>query len=1002
MSIVPPSWAFGGLGIGSAEDPHLAKGVHLRVMIAPELGLPVCPMVVYRLGGDEASHSLAYLSSTDVAWVDSHGQVLTLPFEVKPGNPVTGTLLRKPGEQAIAVAVAGGSHKPVIERVVLPKDTTLHMQVFISSPAGPRTIGQRSEAPHYFAAPQIDGVVLSGSGIVHGAVWIKASVERVKLREPAFLMDLPVAQADRYQGLPDAKDRAKDRVVRGAPQRFGLHDDPSVAGPTSAAPAGPNDEWQRVEALAHDLLPYLKTVVADMSAQPQALRLTQALSEGVVTGADASAAVACLQAVLAGSADPGVARWLGLMETDVHPTALAGPFTLYFIRAFIPVNPAFLSPTQLLSLVASGGWLTDDLHVPGLAKPVPQVSADGMPVFDWMVPVLVFPNHPPSRPAAPHVGAPLAPEQQVGPSGTMPLATGDALGTWVADAVPPDARRELTLPLAALEAAPTLAFARKDPSGLVALNTKHPVSGRALGLVPAIPENASTTGTGHLTDNTAPPDKVTYFVAQADWFGRWSAWAVRSVPSKPRTRPPAPVFTLVYVPAAAEPVDDAPRFGRLVARIIVPRPEDLAAGARPLVGARVYGTVGGVSVSASRNLPAGPVSHLEIEIAGPPGLLPRAGNAVAEIDAEWTDGVNFGDPGQRQRQTLVDPRPPPAIELDPSLRYSARPDAVGRSQIVLSWPSHSNRRYRVYNSDETRLRAAMADIAGSTPLAATLLAALAAAENAADRGAVWTAPQFASLFTRDLFTNLTATPLDGTGTTLRFPHDLSGALTVLSFFKVVALSSDNSESPFTAATLLPVAVPSGGPPPRPLLDFVEFDATGAAVLRVTAVRGPQPAEHWRLRRSIATSEDALRMPQVATGTVPSLPGEGPAVFDIVDAGVPAWTRASWRVEVQAPSPPGSMLAGEWSPASGAVSAMRVPPPPAAPTQLTLGPTQLTFKHPEDLPRGAMGGYRFELYCQRPGEREDRVLAALADDPQVVSGSGNLREFRVEVDASAPV
>jgi hypothetical protein len=312
----------------------------------------------------------------------------------------------------------------------------------------------------------------------------------------------------------------------------------------------------------------------------------------------------------------------------------------------------------------------------------------------------------------------------------------------------------------------------------------------------------------------------------------------------------------------------------------------------------------------------------------------------------------------------------------------------------------------VYTTDETRLRGALAEVAASGDAAAqALLAELAAAPSAAHRAQAYPQPARAGLFTRGLFNNLTAEPLAPAPGLTRFSYDLSGSLTVLAFFKIVAVSADNVESPFTDATLIPIGVPSGGPPPRPILDFLGWTDAGAARLQVTAVRGPQPAARWRLRRSFAESADALRMPLVADGGVPELAGDGPAVFEIEDAGLDAfaggalrpWTRTSWRVEVQAPSPVGSALPGEWSPASGAVGAMRVPAPPAAPVALAIDgivadAVALAWQHPDALQKGSQGGYRFDVYRRVPGEREALAGSILADDPSAVTGTGVARTF----------
>lgn len=1012
MTVLPPSWAMGAVGIDGSGDSHLAKGVHLRVFTAPPIGLPIRPFIVYRLDDQLEPQIVGPSVRTSFAWVDSHGRVLTLPFVVTKDNPVTGTILHPPGVRAIAVSVTTGNvEQPrgaITHRLAArAASSTLAMDAFVDTPQGRRLVGRR-EAPAYaVAAPDIDGVVLSGEGTVRAAAWIQNDVSVVDKLKPLMLLDLPVPSAARYEGLPDAADRAEKRVRIGAPQRFGLHDDPTVSGPAAAGLANDDDEWKRVKPLADELFPHLDQVLNDTSALPAALTRPETITSGVTPGASAEAQVFSLRAVLAGTADWGAAKWLGFSAVDDDPAALATPLTIYFVRGFVAIDLAALDLVQRLSVLFSGGMLAADL-APSSSVPfkVPAVSKDGLPVFDYTVPVIVFPGAPPARPSPPGIGAQIAPAAMIGPNGTTPPATSDGQGAWLAELVPPAAAREVALPLSGLTAAPSLAAARRLGTALTSLNDRHPTSERALALVPAVPANALDTGTGQLADRTAPPDPVRYRIAQADWFGRWSEWAEQPIGAKLRPLPPAPVFTVHYVLASATPVDDAPRFGTLRVRVRVPRPEDLAPGSRLLVSARVDGTIGGVAVTASASLTSPTQAELDLVVPGPAGMIARAGQVTAHLTARWSDGVGFGPSSDPIERVLVDPRPPAALVLDPTLRYSARPDAVGRARVVLEWTAAAGVHYRVYTTDETRLRGALGDAAaGGDTVAAGLLADLATAPSAAHRAAAYTAVGREGLYTRGLFNNLTAEPLAPPAGPTRFSYDLSGSLTVLAFFKIVAVSADNVESPFTAATLVPYGVPSGGPPPRPLLDFARWTDAGHAVLRVTTVRGPQPAERWRLRRSFAESADALRMPLVASGTVPAAPSDGPAVFEIEDAGSDAiaggalrpWTRTSWRVEVQAPSPVGSTLPGEWSPASGAVGGMRVPAVAAAATDLAIDSiagdaVALSWKHPESLQKGSQGGYRFDVYRREPGKKEARVGSVLADDATAVTGSGTARTF----------
>jgi hypothetical protein len=989
----------GAVGIDGAGDMHLAKGVHLRVFTAPDVGLPIRPFLVYRLNGDEAQRHLASAIRTAFVWVDSTGRVLTLPFEVTPRNPVTGYIVRPPGVRAIAVMV-------VVQNVDRPQGVA--MDAFIDTPQGRRVIGRRDSALHALAAPEIHGVVLSGSGTVRTAIWVADDVSIVEKLQPIMQLDLPVPAAARYEGLPDARNRAEKRVRIGAPARLGLHDDPSVAGPAAAAPATDNDEWARVEPLAREIEPHLAQVLNDLSARPATLARPQTLTDGVRSTAFAEALIPSLRAVLSATADPGVAKWLGFSAVDDDPVALSTPLTIYYLRGFVAIDREGLDLAELLSLNFAGGELTADLSSPLLPFKVPMTSADRFPVFDFTVPVIVFPGVPPARPPAPAVGMPRAPAVLIAPLGAAPPATADGQGPWLAEFVPPEARREVVLPLADLTAAPSLAVARLEGATLFPLNERHPVSGRALALIPAVPQNALITGTGEVSDRTVPPDPVRYRVAQADWFGRWSEWTERPIAAKTRALPPAPVIDAHYVLASATPVDNTPRFGTLSVRVRVPRPEDLAPGARLLVSARIEAVIGGVTVTVAEAVTSPTQGVLDIVVSPPAGVIARAGSVEAVITARWNDGTTDGPASEPLLRTLVDPRPPAALVLDPTLRYSARPDAVGRSRMVLDWTAAPGVRYRVYTTDETRLRGVLGERAdGGNALAQALLDDLAAAPTPAHRGQAYTAAGREGLYTRDLFTNLTAEPLAPAAGPTRFSHDLSGSLTVLAFFKIVAVSGDNVESPFTEATLLPIGVPSGGPPPRPLLDMLGYTDEGHAQLRVTAVRGPQPAARWRLRRSVAASADPLRMPIVAEGTVPEAPADGPTVFEIVDAGLDAlaggslrpWTRMSWRVEVQAGSPPGSTIPGEWSPASGPVGNMHVPPAPAAATDLAVESVvgdvvTLTWRHPDPLTKGSQGGYRFDLYRREPESRETLVVFALADDPTVATGSGPTRTFRV--------
>ncbi|MGB1276921.1 MAG: hypothetical protein ACPG77_14340, partial [Nannocystaceae bacterium] len=379
-------------------------------------------------------------------------------------------------------------------------------------------------------------------------------------------------------------------------------------------------------------------------------------------------------------------------------------------------------------------------------------------------------------------------------------------------------------------------------------------------------------------------------------------------------------------------------------------------------------------------------SELVVELPGPTdnndalSALARAATATASVTAEWIDVDGQVSPASPPRPvTLVDPRPPKQVSIDPSLRYSARPDATGQARVELHWsvPAGATS-FRVYFCDETRLVEQMEVASGQGNTDATaFLGAHGAATTAAERGQAFTQGARPELFGKSVFQNLTAealVPAPGTGE-VRFQHQLSGSLGVLALYRVVALSGANVEAAFLTSPLVPVGVPNAGGPSRPLLEVVPRDeplpehatplADDEIRLRVRVIRGANPVARYRLRRSAAQSSDPLKM-LVATQGAPTIAiaADGSETFELRDRGgfvhdpspgLRPFTRYSWVVEVQAPDAPGSTVAGEWSAPSMPVSTMLVPPPPVAATIILPGESlnaklsgSLDLKTPESL------------------------------------------------------
>ncbi len=575
-------------------------------------------------------------------------------------------------------------------------------------------------------------------------------------------------------------------------------------------------------------------------------------------------------------------------------------------------------------------------------------------------------------------------------------------GPWL-PAPAPAAIRELRLGVAGLVPGACLAFARKDDLGLHSLNEFTVNTKRALPLVVAHPPAAQPSDTRTIYDREAPESKFTHRVAQADWFGRWSTWATIDVPAAARPLPPAPVLEPKYTIATyTDPPPAGPLWGQLSVRVPIPPVSDLAPGAYFLQTLRLTGTVAGIAFTQDTAIPVG-VDHVTAILAGPAGKLMPCTEDVAFITGRFIDAAGFqGAPSAERKVKLLDPRPPPAVFIDPALKYSARPDVTGRARVTLTWPVQAGqKRFRVYAVDETRLLA----IAQGKPGAAAFFTQYNAATTPALRGLAFT--DHANLFVRDWFENLTGEPLTipAGATSMRFQHVVSGSLRVLMLYRVVALSELNVETPWSQTSLVPFGVPNSGPPPQPMLEVIApatIDpplAPGVVRLRVRVIRGSMPATRYRLRRSNATSADALRMLVVAEGPIVwDTVDDEPPNFHIDDAGaIPGapttplrpWTRYSWRVEVQAPAEPGSTIPGEWSTASAPVNTSIILPPPIAADNLAVSQVgadkKVAWHHAEALQGGGMGGYCFEVYRRLPGESLERLLATVAVDAPAAEG-----------------
>jgi hypothetical protein len=977
-----PPWALTAVAMEGRGDPHLQPGVHLRVLPHQILGLPVAPLLVdrNRLGNGER------VPEADVLWTDARGEALTVPFDLAPASPATAWLPSDPNDPVVYAEVLvkearrGGAGDPFELDLVrrrpgfdpplrrLPR-SGVRVDAIVSGLMGSSVVATATRSRYQVCATGMDRVQVAGAGTVLGIRVLRAGRStKPPGRKPWRHLALPIHRGARYEGFEDAWERAEDRVLRGAPQLLGLHDDPNSPDPPSCDSASPGDDMERVKVLWTERLePMIRAVVDDLSGPPDGLLMPPEPMAGTRV-ATASVQVPPLAAVLQGAMDPGAGRLLGLLEHDDDPPAEPGDIVVYSVRGAWQVFPSI---DNWLALLMLAGGPDDPSQFP---LPLPDwvsTGRDGTFVDLWTVAAVVA-----GQPAAP------LPRPAVGPMADL---------GWVPE-VPPAARRHVAIPLSGLVPAAAVALARETP-GVVGLNSRLPaifgagVPDRAVPIVPGVLVETDTAaaanpGEGEVHDRHAPEDATDYRVAQSDWFGRWSSWSQASVGAGVRPPVPVPVIEVAYVdPPAPGGV------GTLQVRCLQPRDNDLPAGAFALSTLLVEAAVGGASpATGSATAVRGPAPA---GVDAPPLLvsLPVPALAPAErreltATARWSDlGGRVSALSPPARAQAVDPRAPAPLVLPNALEYAARPDALGRSRVRVSWPATANTAYRIYFSDETTLRQRLSTlVAGGKPDAVAAASALAGAVTAPDRAAVFRA--HAGLFDKTCFELLTRTPVLASSAGPRtYDHEVSASLRVLVFFKVVPVAvlrtspllELGGEAAFESSTLLPRGIPNSPPPPVPLLTASpDKDDPMRVVLTVSVPAGQTAPVALRLRRSRVSGADALSMPVVATATPASWPApvtdRGATPWDASQRFAP-WSTYTWRAEVQGAPEPGSTLPGLWSGASAPASWKVIPPAPGPVSPGTAvasaAGVQLRFTSPNSLDAGGEGSYTLDVYRVTP-------------------------------------
>lgn len=1027
MSSLAPQWAFAAQAIHSAGDQHLAKGVHLKLMISHGLGLPAFPFQVYRLRLGELAKEHA--RRRDIVWIDSRGNTLTPPFNVVPDNPVTGWLpgphlanccwirveaqptvgsnivggplpgttfreISRPNLNLISPLLSAGAIRFPIERL-LPVSQGLRVDAVVSTPRGPGIVGSRTEPLYILAASRIDRVVVTGRGVVRGAVWIDSNDLKRQVTRWRLLA-LPIQSGLRYNGIVNADDEAMQRVKRGAPLLEALMDAPTVANAASAPviPTPEPTELTRVDKRRPPVMNYLQQLINRTPGPARDLTSLESVrnERGVNVG---TVDVNLLGAVLSTSADPGFSRLLGFGDVDeTMATAPPREVIAYVIEGWWDKNETRF-PFPLDRMIPPDALISRDK---GPAPP-PESVKEGL--YNFFVVACATIGIAPALPARPTLGVPVP-------------------GPWlpVQPPAPVSDQREISIPAASLKPGAMIAFARRRAGVFEALNEKAP-DGRNFPATPSVPSSATDVSQGVFYDREAPPPVTRYRLAQSDWFGRWSNWSEVDAPAGVRPRPPRPDPAMFYTPPAfsVSPIPNGPLSGLVRIRVPVPAARSTAPGSLPLQTLRMVlnGT------SSDRPLTAAPGTDFEIVVVGPP--LARCQQGELKLTARWIDSAGaISEPSNEITRAISDPRPPEQVMIPATLAYGSRPDATGKSRIDLRWTATpTQRRFRIFHSDETTLRTQLERIVArdqpDKPTAQAILTAVGATSTPQDRAAVYVANK--AFLKRTMFELLTHDPISVSS----FVHQVSGALRVLVFYRVVAVSDGNVEADFAAAEMIPFGIPNSGAPAMPVIEVKPDLATAnTATIKIKVPLGTVPAVEYRLRRSLSKASDPLGMPVVSTGSVPALSltplPEGAInnqaqTVDVTDSGsseiqpggtLRSWTIYSWRAEVRGGTEPGSTLPGEWSLASLPASVAFIPPNPPAPATnleyvLIGAGAEVRCQHSEPLIGGSMGSYSVDLYKREPGKSEVFV-AAIAGDAPAPAGRGADNKFHFSLSAPA--
>jgi hypothetical protein len=961
-------------------DKDMLKGTHLRIFAGTGEAFPLAPFTVFKI------RSRAF---------EPRGLVVTdRKGDVQPGLNLASLGI------ADATLITGDTDQQRTVRVDLHPDADSHLKRATLLSQSDRIIAERTDPRWMFSAPVLHKLRLAGTAasvsVTTRRVDISDVAGRENLRVVAGIFGLPIRGTfPWYFGTLSRTDGLK-QVDRGAPLRLNVMDQPS--GPFD--PIGSADEIARVNALLAAPQPGggIETMVSRLvnDGDPPWKQIDKH-QQPSPSGVKQYSNTPRLGALQLAALDPGLARFLGFAGTIDDLPDLDGRegWDCLAIVGTFAIDPAGFrdggTRGEDLLTVATGESSLFDAHVLALDsfhhdgraadqlnKTIERAKASRL-IIRTMVAVVapVPPWLPPSLPK-PQItevrwekGSAAEPSSRYRASFAFshpPLAFLSAIaeeqgGNWTSrhsfvDVGPHSPSRR---------AAPRVFGHEVESLSRIRLYGSAGGSIAPAGLISEQHISAEATTSQ-------------FRFAASDFFGRFGPPIDAVVAPPPRPVPPPPVLRFHVEGSAVDPdsmanvspgklhmtfavprLPPADRFTpsettSLASAILVPRLDDLAAGALRIEKAEVSGVATPIDCSTP---------GLQTVTIPLPGLGPQKSDTF-DLTVVFLDEDGTSSATARVGVPFRDPRPPKLFPSGIGLFWTSAPGPSPDVEISLKWPAAPKSLHRVYLTDQQGLGLSANELhQPGTP--ATI------GPSRGRVGAVGAQKILGgAVVNRTAFRLLTDPPIKAGGDGLAIATiELPRSLSTVQFLRVVPLTDDGLEAPFDQCGIVPVAVPDDRIPLAPRIDGSVDPTTGIATLAVStsafdavALQRDEPGlfnpgaqgnekPRFRIRRAAGVVPDPIYAREIAKGSMAvSATDQVTFAASVTDdnggAGLVPFVRYAYWADVRLPPernlpagvaplvPPGGIQSLD--PTSGA-SQPRPPSLPSAPRVLMHIPPQ---------------------------------------------------------------